>query len=86
MHRDLKPSNIFSAEGVVKVGDIGLSKFITASRRSAHTESVGTVYYMAPEISRGRYGKEVDIYALGSSPSRWRPGRSRSTGSRRARS
>lgn len=65
VHRDLKPSNIFSAEGVVKVGDIGLSKFITASRRSAHTESVGTVYYMAPEISRGRYGKEVDIYALG---------------------
>lgn len=65
VHRDLKPSNIFGAEGVVKVGDIGLSKFITASRRSAHTESVGTVYYMAPEISRGRYGKEVDIYALG---------------------
>ena len=65
VHRDLKPSNIFGAEGIVKVGDIGLSKFITASRRSAHTESVGTVYYMAPEISRGRYGKEVDIYALG---------------------
>ena len=65
VHRDLKPSNIFGAEGTVKVGDIGLSKFITASRRSAHTESVGTVYYMAPEISRGRYGKEVDIYALG---------------------
>jgi len=65
VHRDLKPSNIFGAEGVVKVGDIGLSKFITASRRSAHTESVGTVYYMAPEISRGRYGKQVDIYALG---------------------
>jgi eukaryotic-like serine/threonine-protein kinase len=65
VHRDLKPSNIFGAEGTVKVGDIGLSKFITASRRSAHTESVGTVYYMAPEISRGRYGKEVDLYALG---------------------
>ncbi len=65
VHRDLKPSNIFGAEGTIKVGDIGLSKFITASRRSAHTESVGTVYYMAPEISRGRYGKEVDIYALG---------------------
>jgi serine/threonine protein kinase len=65
VHRDLKPSNIFGADGTVKIGDIGLSKFITASRRSAHTESVGTVYYMAPEISRGRYGNEVDIYAIG---------------------
>lgn len=65
VHRDLKPSNIFGAGGTVKIGDIGLSKFITASRRSAHTESVGTVYYMAPEIARGRYGNEVDIYAIG---------------------
>ena len=65
VHRDLKPSNIFGADGTVKIGDIGLSKFITASRRSAHTESVGTVYYMAPEIARGRYGNEVDIYAIG---------------------
>jgi len=42
-----------------------LSKFITHSRRSANTQSVGTVYYMAPEVARGRYGKEVDVYAVG---------------------
>ncbi|NMC18876.1 MAG: hypothetical protein GYA33_00525, partial [Thermogutta sp.] len=35
------------------------------SRRSGQTESVGTVHYMAPEIANGRYGKEIDIYALG---------------------
>jgi serine/threonine protein kinase len=64
-HRDLKPGNLFSEKGVVKIGDYGLSKFISASNRSGHTESVGTVYYMAPEVSRGRYGKEVDQYALG---------------------
>src|SRR5262245_47190100 len=52
-------------KGVVKIGDYGLSKFISASQRSGHTEGVGTVYYMAPEVSRGRYGKEVDQYALG---------------------
>ncbi|MCA8995677.1 MAG: protein kinase, partial [Planctomycetaceae bacterium] len=49
----------------VKIGEVGLSKFITASRRSAQTQSVGTVYYMAPEVAKGRYGKEVDIYAMG---------------------
>ncbi|GAB6185587.1 serine/threonine-protein kinase [Thermopirellula anaerolimosa] len=65
VHRDLKPGNIFCEEGVVKVGDYGLSKFIACSRRSGQTESVGTVHYMAPEIANGRYGKEIDIYALG---------------------
>lgn len=65
VHRDLKPANVFSDGDVVKVGDVGLSKFITPSRRSAQTQSVGTVYYMAPEVAKGRYGKEVDVYALG---------------------
>ncbi len=65
VHRDLKPGNIFSDEGTVKIGDYGLSKFISCSRRSGQTESVGTVHYMAPEIANGRYGKEIDIYALG---------------------
>ena len=65
VHRDLKPGNIFSGEGFVKVGDYGLSKFISCSRRSGHTESIGTVHYMAPEVANGRYGKEIDIYALG---------------------
>jgi serine/threonine protein kinase len=65
VHRDLKPGNVFLDEGTYKIGDYGLSKFISASRRSGQTESIGTVHYMAPEIANGRYGKEIDIYALG---------------------
>ncbi len=70
VHRDLKPANVFldgysGADGVVKIGDYGLAKFISCSRRSGQTESVGTVHYMAPEIANGRYGREVDTYALG---------------------
>ena len=65
VHRDLKPGNIFSDEGRVEIGDYGLSKFISCCRRSGHTESVGTVHYMAPEVANGRYGKEIDVYALG---------------------
>lgn len=65
VHRDLKPGNIFSDEDTVKIGDYGLAKFISCSRRSGQTESVGTVHYMAPEIANGRYGREIDTYALG---------------------
>src|SRR5207302_5924155 len=65
VHRDLKPGNIFIENGIVKVGDYGLSKFISGSQRTAQTQSVGTVHYMAPEISTGNYNKQIDIYASG---------------------
>jgi hypothetical protein len=65
VHRDLKPGNIFLENGTVKVGDYGLSKFISSSQHTAQTQSVGTVHYMAPEISTGNYNKQIDIYAAG---------------------
>ncbi|TWT66028.1 serine/threonine-protein kinase [Allorhodopirellula solitaria] len=65
VHRDLKPGNLFDDNGIIKVGDYGLSKFISVSHRSGHTESIGTLHYMAPEIGRGQYGREIDIYSAG---------------------
>lgn len=65
VHRDLKPANIFLENGTLKVGDYGLSKFIGGSQRTAQTQSVGTVHYMAPEISTGNYNKGIDVYAAG---------------------
>jgi eukaryotic-like serine/threonine-protein kinase len=65
VHRDLKPANIFLENGIVKVGDYGLCKFISGSQRNAQTQSVGTVHYMAPEISTGNYNRQIDIYATG---------------------
>jgi hypothetical protein len=65
VHRDLKPANIFIENGMVKVGDYGLCKFISGSQRTAQTQSVGTVHYMAPEISTGNYNKQIDVYASG---------------------
>jgi len=64
VHRDLKPGNVYRENGVVKIGDVGLSKQMGGGRRQ-HTEAIGTVYYMAPEVAKGQYGPEVDVYSLG---------------------
>jgi hypothetical protein len=65
VHRDLKPANVFIENGTIKIGDYGLSKSITTSQRTAQTQSIGTVHYMAPEISTGNYNKQIDTYAAG---------------------
>ena len=65
VHRDLKPANLFMEEGIVKIGDYGLSKMITSQASNNHSESIGTCHYMAPEISTGKYNKPIDIYAIG---------------------
>ena len=64
-HRDLKPANIYREQGVVKVGDVGLSRRLEGPRAGQYTESIGTVYYMAPEVAHGQYGAQVDVYSLG---------------------
>jgi hypothetical protein len=64
-HRDLKPGNIFIENNRAKVGDYSLCKCLADSHQLGQTQSVGTVYYMAPEISTGNYGNQIDIYACG---------------------
>src|SRR5207244_11488194 len=60
-----KTAKVFIENGMVKGGDYGLCKFISGTQKSPQTQSIGTVHYMAPEISTGNYGKQVDIYAAG---------------------
>ncbi|NWY94263.1 E2AK2 kinase, partial [Loxia curvirostra] len=63
IHRDLKPQNIFiSHNDKIKIGDFGL---VTSVACETLTENRGTKLYMAPEQTGAKYGKEVDIYALG---------------------
>ncbi|XP_051639024.1 interferon-induced, double-stranded RNA-activated protein kinase isoform X2 [Manacus candei] len=63
IHRDLKPLNIFiSHDDKIKIGDFGL---VTPVAYETLTKNIGTKSYMAPEQFGDRYGKEVDIYALG---------------------
>jgi hypothetical protein len=64
IHRDIKPGNVFVEHGVLRLGDYGLSKTVSASALT-QSANVGTVYYMAPEVGKGACTKQVDVYACG---------------------
>ncbi|XP_031253709.1 calcium-dependent protein kinase 21-like [Pistacia vera] len=67
MHRDLKPENfLLSSKGegaMLKATDFGLSVFIEEGK--VYRDIVGSAYYVAPEVLRRSYGKEIDIWSAG---------------------
>ncbi|CAN0278654.1 unnamed protein product [Pylaiella littoralis] len=65
IHRDLKPENVFlTSENVVKLGDFGLAKELSGAQLAE--TSVGTPYYMSPElINEQRYDERTDVWSLG---------------------
>ncbi|PIN11173.1 Ca2+/calmodulin-dependent protein kinase, EF-Hand protein superfamily [Handroanthus impetiginosus] len=67
MHRDLKPENFLlsdkSENAPLKATDFGLSVFIEEGK--VYKDIVGSAYYVAPEVLRRKYGKEVDIWSAG---------------------
>lgn len=68
IHRDLKPANLFlTRDGVVKLGDFGIARDLSASELTATGLTVGTHAYMAPEQITGdaNISGKADLYALG---------------------
>lgn len=69
VHRDLKPENILiekqrgKSDISIKVIDFG-----TAEAFSSHTvlkQTIGTAYYIAPEVLHGKYNHKCDIWSCG---------------------
>ena len=67
IHRDLKPGNVWlTADGVAKIGDLGLAVTLGQSRLTSHGMMVGTYGYMPPEQALGQeVTPQADLYSLG---------------------
>jgi serine/threonine protein kinase/tetratricopeptide (TPR) repeat protein len=67
VHRDIKPGNIFiDREGRVKILDFGLAKPGGAGRLTGPLSTMGTVFYMSPEQTRGEeVDQRSDLFSLG---------------------
>ncbi|OAY57845.1 hypothetical protein MANES_02G129300v8 [Manihot esculenta] len=67
LHRDVKASNVMlDAELNGRLGDFGLAKFYDHGSIPQTTCVVGTVGYLAPEVSRtGRVTTSSDVFAFG---------------------
>lgn len=67
MHRDLKPENFLLSSkdenAMLKATDFGLSVFIEEGK--VYRDIVGSAYYVAPEVLKRSYGKEIDVWSAG---------------------
>ncbi|XP_073265604.1 calcium-dependent protein kinase 29 isoform X3 [Populus alba] len=67
MHRDLKPENFLfvskDPNAPIKATDFGLSVFIEEGK--VYNDLVGSSYYVAPEVLKRSYGKEIDVWSAG---------------------
>ncbi len=67
IHRDIKSQNIIiMSDGRLKILDFGVALALNSAQITATDSILGSVHYLAPEISKGALADEKsDIYAMG---------------------
>jgi serine/threonine protein kinase len=67
LHRDIKPGNVLlAADGTPKVTDFGIAKTDDTTALTRTGQVVGTLKYLAPEVSEGAPATVAsDLYSLG---------------------
>ena len=68
VHRDVKPDNLYvMGDGTIKLGDFGIAQTdATSELTNKNSEIVGSVHYLAPEITSGKPATgQSDIYSAG---------------------
>ncbi len=65
IHRDIKPENILFMNGKPRISDLGIG--IALHSKDYAKSTVGTLYYMSPELFMGNKGAtyNTDIWSLG---------------------
>lgn len=69
-HRDLKPENFLLSskdeDSPIKVIDFGLSCiYMEDDKRLNLSLKAGSVFYIAPEVLKGKYNELCDVWSLG---------------------
>ena len=67
IHRDLKPANVFIKEGIMKIGDLNISKEIGKGNTTRASQMFATLDYCPPEraIHRQPGDYRVDLWSIG---------------------
>ena len=69
VHRDIKPENILfqttDADSSIKLIDFGLSRKHDETKEPPMSATVGTPYYIAPEVLQKKYDKSCDLWSVG---------------------
>ena len=68
IHRDIKCANILiNNKGDVKIGDFGLARKISTTKKKKYTYRVVTLWFRAPELLFGQteYGPAIDVWSIG---------------------
>ncbi|CAG9313378.1 unnamed protein product [Blepharisma stoltei] len=67
VHRDLKPENLLldskDENANIKIIDFGISERLKSDAKLR--ETIGTLYYMAPEVVKGEYDQKCDVWSAG---------------------